>query len=66
MKAVHWLYWNSLTWSSSDVNVKLKRGHHVMSHLSVFRIFWEPFFKQYFAVFYGEQEKESIIRVRMG
>ena len=38
-----------------------------MSHLSVFRTFWAPFFfKQKKAVFNGEQEKESIIHVRMG
>ena len=37
-----------------------------MSHLRVFRNFWEPFFKYENGVFNSEQEKESIIRVRMG
>ena len=39
-----------------------------MSHLSVFRIFWKPFscFTILNGVFCGEQEKESIILVRMG
>ena len=27
-RAVHWLYWNSLTWSSSDVIVMLKWLYH--------------------------------------
>ena len=35
-----------------------------LSHRSVFRNFWEPFFKHENAVF--EQETESIIRAKMG
>ena len=34
-----------------------------MSHLSVFRNFWESFFKHENAAFNGEQEKESIVCV---
>ena len=34
----------------------------IILHLGVFGIFWKSFFE----VFSGEQEKESIIRVRMG
>ena len=41
----------------------LKWRQHSMLHLSAF---WEPFFKYENAVFNGEQEKESIIHVRMG
>ena len=39
-----------------------------MSHLSVFRIFWKAFqvFFNINEVLSNEQEKESIIRVRMG
>ena len=39
-----------------------------MSHLSVFRIFWKSFLSisNVIKVLSGEQEKESIIRVRMG
>ena len=40
-----WLYWNLRIWSSSDTNIMLKRRHHVMSHLSVFRNLCEAFFK---------------------
>ena len=43
VRAVHWLYWNPCTLSSSDVLVMLKWRHHNMSHLSVFKNFWEPF-----------------------
>ena len=45
MRTVHWLYWNSHTWSSGNLIVMLKWNHHIMSHLSIFRNFWEPFFK---------------------
>ena len=41
---------------TSDVIVMLKR-HHIMSHLSVFRYFWGPFFKYTNALFKGMQEK---------
>ena len=41
-RVVHWLHWDSRTYSSSDVIVMLKWRHHVISHLSVFRNFWEP------------------------
>ena len=37
MMAVHWLYWNSPLWSSSDANVLSKWHYHFMSHLSAFR-----------------------------
>ena len=42
VRAVHWLYWNSRTWSSSDVIVILNWRHYIMSYHSVFRNFWEP------------------------
>ena len=45
VRAVHWLYWNSRTWSSSDVIDMLKWRHHNMSHLNAFRNFWVPFFQ---------------------
>ena len=38
---IHSLYWNSCTWSSSDVIVLFKRRHHVRLHLSVFKDFWK-------------------------
>ena len=31
---------------SSDIIVMLKWCHYVMSHLSVFSNYWEPFFKK--------------------
>ena len=37
---IHWFYWNSRTWSSSDVSVMLKWRYYVKLHLSVFRDFW--------------------------
>ena len=40
---VHWLYWNSWAWSSSDVIIMLKWRHHVMSHLNVFKNCLETF-----------------------
>ena len=42
---IHWLYWHSRTRSSSDVIVMFKWRHHIMSHLSVSKYFWEPFSK---------------------
>ena len=36
---IHWLYWNSHTWSSSDVIVMLKWRHHLKLDLSIFRDF---------------------------
>ena len=45
----------------------LKGRHHIMSHLSVFSIF-RTYLEQLFktnAIFNGEQEKESIIDVRI-
>ena len=53
-------------WSSSDViviYVKVTLSKHVAS--GVFRNFWEPFLKNKMW-FNGEQEKEPIIRVRVG
>ena len=38
---IYWLYWNSSTWSSSDVIVMLKWRHHVKLHLSILRDFWK-------------------------
>ena len=38
--------------------------HHAMSHFSVFKNFWKLFFKYKNRVLNGEQEKESINRVR--
>ena len=40
---IHWLYWNSRTWSSSDVIVMLKWRHHAKLHLSLFRDYWGLF-----------------------
>ena len=60
--SVHWLYWNSRTWSSSDVIVILKWCHQGMYYLIVFR---SPFYNKN-AVFNGEQEKESINCVMVG
>ena len=37
VRAVHWLYSNSRTWSSSDFIDMLKWPHYIMSHLSIFR-----------------------------
>ena len=37
-----------------------------MSHLSIFKNFWEHFFKHENAALNGEQEKESISRERVG
>ena len=42
---IHRLYWNSRTWSSSDVIVMLKSRHHVKLHLCVFRDFWKLILK---------------------
>ena len=42
---IHWLYWNSSTWSSSDVIVMFKWRHHVQLHLSVFIDFWKLILK---------------------
>ena len=39
--SVHWMYWKSSTWPSSDIIVILKWCYHKMSYLSKFRIFWE-------------------------
>ena len=60
MRAVHWLHRNSRALSSSDTSVMLMRHYHIMSHLCVFKNFWELLFKKQSAVFDGEQEKESI------
>ena len=57
---MRWLYWNSSTWSSSDVIVMLNWRHHAKLHLSVFRDFWKFILKLKNS---GEQEKEPIIRV---
>ena len=40
---IHWLHWNSRTWSSNEVIHMLKWGHHKMSYLSILRNFWAPF-----------------------
>ena len=45
-KAVHWLYWNSSAWSSSDVIVILKRCHHVMSYLGYSGTLWSLFYNK--------------------
>ena len=37
-----------------------------MSHLSIFKNFWGLFFQHKITLSNGEQEKESIIRVRVG
>ena len=42
---IHWLYWNSRKWSSSDVIVMVKWSHHVKLHLSIFWDFWKLIFK---------------------
>ena len=65
VRAVHWLYQNSRAWLSSDVIVMSKWHHHVMSHLRIFKNFWEPFINIK-SLLNGEQEKEPIIPVRMG
>ena len=61
---IHWLYWNSRTWLSSDVIVMLKLRHHVKLHLWVFRGLLEAYFK--IKKNSREQEKESNILVREG
>ena len=61
---IHWLYWNSRTWSSSDVVVMFKGRNHVKLHLNVFRVFSKLILK--YKNNNGEQEKESIIGVRVG
>ena len=63
---VHWLYWNSYTWASSDVIIILMYGHHDMSHLSVTKNFC-GIFKHKMQCLMGEQdkEKESIMSVRV-
>ena len=60
---IHWLYWNSRRLLSSDIIVMLKWRHHVKLYLCVFRDFWKLIFKYKNS---GEQEKESIICVRVG
>ena len=42
---IHWLYWNSGTWSSSDVIIMFNRPHHVQLHLSLFRDYWKLILK---------------------
>ena len=61
---IHWLYWNTRKLSSSDVIVKLKLRHRVKLYLSVFRDFWKLILK--LKKNSGEQEKEPIIRLRVG
>ena len=51
------------TLSSSDVIGMLKRSHHIMSHIQQLL---GAFLKLKTVVFDGEQEKESIIHVRVG
>ena len=44
VRVVHWFYWNSRIWSSSEVIIMLKGRHHTRtSHLGVFRDLWERF-----------------------
>ena len=38
---VYWLYWNSRTWTSSNVIVMFKWRHHVKLHRSILRDFWK-------------------------
>ena len=45
MRAVHWLYWNSHTWSLSDVIVYPNRFPNVILHFSVLRDFWKLILK---------------------
>ena len=42
---IHWLYWNSLSWFSSDIIVMLKWRHHMKLHQSLFRDFWKLIWK---------------------
>ena len=46
---IHWLYWNSRTWLSSDVIVMLMWCHYNMSHLSV-----QEFLRNYSGTFKRE------------
>ena len=60
---IHWMYWNSRTWSSNDVIVMLKWRHHVQYCILAIQGLLEAYFKikkQWWA------RKESIIRVRVG
>ena len=43
---IHWLYWNSRTWSSSDVIVMLMWRHHVKLYLSLFSDFLKLILKK--------------------
>ena len=52
--------------TTSDAIVILKCHHRDMSHLNVFRNFWEPILQYENVVFNGEQEKGSITFVRRG
>ena len=55
------------TWSSSNVSAMFKLRHHVKLHLSVFADFWKLILKlKLKKKNSGEQEKDSIIRVRVG
>ena len=42
---IHWLYWNSCTWSSSNVIVMFKWRHHVQLDLGVFMDLWKLILK---------------------
>ena len=66
MRALHWLYWNShdIVDKLCHCYVKVISSYHVKSqHIQELL---GALFKHEYAVFNGEQEKESISRVRMG
>ena len=45
LRAVHWLYWNSRTWSSSDVVVMVVSRHQCEIAYKLFRDFWKLILK---------------------
>ena len=62
MRAVHWLYWNSRTWSSSDGVVMLKWPHHISCRISKYLGTSRSLSKlNIYEVFNNDQEKESIL-----
>ena len=58
--SVHWLYWKSSTWLLDNVIIMLKWRHHVMSHLSIFKNFWEQFFKHKMRYLMVSKKKNSL------
>ena len=65
MRALHWLYWNSHKWSSSDVIVMLTDGIVIFLISAFLETSGRLFYNMKYS-FICEQEKQSIIRMRQG